>query len=78
MVKADETLDTRKKVCPIPVLLTKRKLQAMPTGTVLEVIGDYKSTVENIKRFSKQHGYKVLRVVREFEAFRIYIKKEKE
>ncbi|HEY4675161.1 MAG TPA: sulfurtransferase TusA family protein [Candidatus Bathyarchaeia archaeon] len=75
MVRVDEKLDVRKKICPMPALLTNRKLQTMKTGTVLEVTGDYATARENIQRLSKQHGHKVLQVVDEHGVFRIYIEK---
>ena len=74
-IEADETLDVRKKVCPMPVLLTKRKLQTMQAGAILEVIGDYAQAVENIQRFAKQEGHLVLKVTKGSGTFDIYIKK---
>ena len=74
-IKADETLDVRRKVCPMPVLLTKRKLQTMQAGDILEVIGDYTQAAENIQRFAKQEGHRILKVTKGLGNFDIYIKK---
>ena len=77
LVRIDETLDVRKKMCPMPVLLTKRKLETMLIGAVLEVIGDYVPARENIQRLMKQRGHEVLQVVNEPGTFRLIIQKNK-
>jgi tRNA 2-thiouridine synthesizing protein A len=74
-ISADKTLDVRGKVCPMPVLLTKRKLEDMQAGAVLEIIGDYAQAAENIQRFAKQKGHEILRVSKASRIFVIYIKK---
>ena len=74
-IRADETLDVRRKVCPMPVLLTKRKLENMQDGAILEVIGDYAQSAENIQRFANQEGHEILRISKTPGVFVIYIKK---
>ena len=74
-IKANETLDVRKQVCPMPVLLTKRKLQTMQNGDILEVIGDYPQAAKNIQRFAKQDGHQILKAIERSGTFEVYIKK---
>ncbi len=74
-IKANETLDVRKKVCPMPVLLTKRKLQTMQLGDILEVVGDYACAAENIQRSVEQAGHRVLKVTKGLGNFVIFIQK---
>jgi len=62
-------------VCPLPVARTKRKLNEMDAGDILEVIGDFSESGENIKRYIEKHGDKVLEFKIEGENY--YIKIEK-
>jgi tRNA 2-thiouridine synthesizing protein A len=73
---ASETLDVRGKICPIPLLLTKRKLESMSEGEVLQVIGDYPQTRENILRLVKRTRNDVLEVEEAKGAFEITIRKK--
>ena len=47
-------------VCPLPVAKTKKKLNELQTGDILEVKGDFAEAGENIKRFVESKGHKVL------------------
>lgn len=76
MVEADEKLDVRRMACPMPVLLTRRKLAQMECGKVLEVVGDYPTAKENIQRLVREQGHEVLDVVDERSWFGIFIKKK--
>jgi TusA-related sulfurtransferase len=74
-IEADEVLDVRKRICPMPVLLTKKKIRKMKHGDILEVIGDYAQAAENIQRFAKRMGHSVLKVKKGPGKFDIFIKK---
>ncbi len=62
-------------VCPLPVARTKKKLNEMQSGEILEVSGDFGESGENIKRYVEKHGDKVLEFKIEGENY--YIKIEK-
>ena len=47
-------------VCPLPVAKTKKKLNELQKGDILEVKGDFAEAGENIKRFVESKGHKVL------------------
>ena len=68
-------LDVRGLVCPMPVLKTKKALDELPEGERLTVIGDYKPALENIKRFVKTHGYKIVSIEEDGDTFKITIEK---
>ena len=63
-------------VCPLPVARTKKKLNEMETGDVLEVSGDFGESGENIKRYIEKHGDSILEFKIEGEDYYIKIKKE--
>ena len=74
-MEADVTLDVRNKVCPMPVLLTRRKLEEMESGKVLHIIGNIPASKENIQRFAQGHGHEILEVTEERTQYEIFIKK---
>ncbi len=71
----EEKLDTKGQVCPMPVALTKRKLDSLKSGQILEVTGDCGPALENIQRWAKNQGHEVLEVSKSDVAFKIKIKK---
>ena len=53
-----EVLDVMGRVCPYPLLLTKKKLEKMGDGTVLKVLCDAPASAEDsIPRFAEKQGY---------------------
>jgi TusA-related sulfurtransferase len=68
-------LDCSNMVCPIPVAKTKKMLNKMKNGDFLEIYGDFAEAGENIKRYVKGHGGKILEAKTEGENF--YLKIEK-
>lgn len=62
-------------VCPLPVARTKRKLSEMESGDILEAVGDFGESGENIKRYVEKHGDSVIEFKIEGEDYYIKIKK---
>lgn len=53
-----ETLDVLGRVCPYPLLLTKKKLEKMDSGALLKVLCDAPASAEDsIPRFAEKQGY---------------------
>ncbi len=52
-------LDVKGKVCPMPLLETKRKLEELKAGDVLEVLTDYEPATRTISMLAKKQGYGV-------------------
>ena len=53
-----ETLDVLGRVCPYPLLLTKKQLEKMGSGTVLKVLTDAPASAEDsIPRYAEKQGY---------------------
>ena len=53
---ADQTLDAQGLNCPLPILKTKKALQKMGDGQVLEVLSTDAGSVKDIEAFCKQTG----------------------
>ena len=70
-----EKLDVKGKMCPLPVALTKRKLESMTVGQLLEVVGEGGLEFENVMRWAKNNGHVVVEAFKKEEEFKITIKK---
>ncbi len=57
-IEPTETLDVMGRVCPYPLLLTKKKLEKMEAGNMLKVLCDAPASAEDsIPKFSEKQGY---------------------
>jgi len=59
----------------MPVAFTKRKLESMAAGQLLEVVGEGELEFENIQRWVKNNGHEVVETSKSENEFRIIIKK---
>jgi tRNA 2-thiouridine synthesizing protein A len=71
-----QKLDVKGKMCPMPVAFTKRKLENMASGQLLEVVGEGELEFENIQRWVKNNGHEVVETSKSENEFRIIIKKQ--
>jgi tRNA 2-thiouridine synthesizing protein A len=70
-----EKLDVKGKMCPMPVALTKRKLESMSSGQLLEVTGEGSLEFDNIQRWVKNNGHEVVEASLSGVEFRIVVRK---
>jgi tRNA 2-thiouridine synthesizing protein A len=70
-----EKLDVKGKMCPLPVAFTKRKLESMTVGQLLEVVGEGELEFDNIQRWVKNNGHEVVDASKVAGEFKILIKK---
>ena len=68
-------LDVKGKMCPMPVAFTKRKLEDMASGQLLEVVGEGGLEFDNIQRWVKANGHEVVEASKVGFEFKIVIKK---
>ncbi len=68
-------MEVKGQVCPMPVALTKRKLESMVSGQLLEVTGEGKLEFENIQRWVKNQGHELVEASKTSTEFKIRIKK---
>jgi len=68
-------LDVKGKMCPMPVALTKRKLEGMALGQLLEVVGEGELEFDNIQRWLKNNGYEVVEAAKPGVEFRVVVRK---
>ena len=56
----DDILDARSLNCPMPILQTKKKLAAMHSGQILQVLTTDPDSVSDFNVFSQQTGHELL------------------
>ena len=70
-----EVLDVKGKMCPMPVAFTKRKLEGMAPGQLLEVVGEGELEFENIQRWVKNNGHEVVEASKSGTDFTVLVRK---
>jgi len=56
----DDELDARGLLCPLPVLRARRRLEAMPPGTVLRLVADDPAAAVDVPHFCAETGHALL------------------
>jgi len=74
---ARKTLDCIGLYCPMPVLETRKEMDKLATGEILEVLADDPAAEEDIKSWAKWAGQKLLEIEKTDEGMRFLIQKEK-
>ncbi len=72
-----ETLDVVGRVCPYPLVMTKKILEKMASGEILKILCDVPEFAEEtIPRFVEKHGYELETIKLEDKGYwELYIKK---
>ena len=60
---ADEVLDASGLNCPLPILKTKKALQKMDAGQILEVISTDAGSVKDLEAFCNQTGNRLMEMI---------------
>ena len=68
-------MDVKGKMCPMPVALTKRRLETMASGQLLEVTGEGELEFDNIQRWARNNGHEVAEASKLGNEFKIVLKK---
>lgn len=74
-IVADETLDVRGECCPYPLILTKKRVEQLKSGEVLQIIADDPVAPQNIDAWAKKSGNKLLAVKQEGKIFNIFVQR---
>ena len=59
-IKPDETLDCRGLSCPMPLLKTKKAVNNMKSGQIIEILGTDPGTKNDLPGFAKKAGHHYL------------------
>lgn len=70
-----KTLDAKGLACPMPIVKTKKAIDAIKSGKVLEVVVTDKGALNDIPAWAKSGGHTVLEQKTEEDVLYFYIQK---
>ena len=76
-IVADAEVDCVGLYCPMPIALTKEEIEKINIGQILKVEADDPAAEEDIKRWAKRTGHKVLRFEKTGLVLTFYIQRMK-
>jgi tRNA 2-thiouridine synthesizing protein A len=74
---ADAVLDAKGMNCPLPILKTKKALQGLQPGQVLEILATDPGSVADFQAFCRQTGHELLESSEQDQVYRFLIKRVK-
>jgi tRNA 2-thiouridine synthesizing protein A len=75
-IKPDETLDARGLSCPMPLLKTKKAIEKLASGQILEILGTDPGTKNDLPSWAKRTGNEYLGVSDDEGFLRFYVRKK--
>ena len=76
-VKPDSTLDCSGLACPMPILKTKKAVDALQVGQVLKMVATDPGSVSDVEAWTAKTGHALLGHEKEGDQFVFFIKKAK-
>jgi tRNA 2-thiouridine synthesizing protein A len=73
---ADAVLDAKGMNCPLPILKTKKALQTMQPGGLLEVLATDPGSVADFESFCRQTGNQLVSSIKEGDVFKFVLKRK--
>ena len=70
-----KTLDAKGLACPMPIVRTKKTIDSMNSGEVLEVLATDKGALNDFAAWAKSGGHTILEQKEEDEVLTFYIQK---
>ncbi|EJR11920.1 hypothetical protein TU55_21880, partial [Bacillus cereus] len=70
-----QVLDVKGLACPMPIVKTKKAMEALQSGEVLEVHVTDKGAIKDIPAWSQTGGHEVLKHTEEDGELKFWIKK---
>lgn len=70
-----KTLDAKGLACPMPIVRTKKAVETIQSGEVLEVLVTDKGAVNDFSAWAKSGGHKILEQKEEAGVLVFYIQK---
>lgn len=74
-VTAQKTLDVKGLACPMPIMKTKKAMNEIESGQVLEVHATDKGSKSDLTAWAKKTGHELIHHIEESNVFKFWIKK---
>ncbi|PEP76043.1 hypothetical protein COM04_22310 [Bacillus wiedmannii] len=75
MMDVKQVLDATGLACPMPIVRTKKAMDTLQTGEVLEVHVTDKGSVKDIPAWANKGGHDIVKHVEEADVLNFWIKK---
>ena len=75
MMNVKQVLDAKGLACPMPIVRTKRAMDALQTGEVLEVHVTDKGSIKDIPAWANKSGHDIVKHAEESDILKFWIKK---
>jgi len=75
MMDVKQVLDAKGLACPMPIVRTKKAMDTLQTGEVLEVHVTDKGSVKDIPAWANKGGHDIVKHVEEADVLKFWIKK---
>ncbi|MEJ9115805.1 sulfurtransferase TusA family protein [Bacillus paramobilis] len=75
MMNVKQVLDAKGLACPMPIVRTKKAIDTLQTGEVLEVHVTDKGSVKDIPAWANKGGHDIVKHVEEADVLKFWIKK---
>ena len=73
---ADAVLDAKGMNCPLPILKTRKALQTMQPGGLLEVLSTDAGSVADFESFCRQTGNQLVSSTKEGDVYKFVLKRK--
>ncbi len=74
-MEAKQLLDTKGLSCPMPIVKTKKAMDTLTTGDILEVHSTDKGAVSDLAAWAKTSGHDLLQHQQEDNVYKFWIQK---
>ncbi|RIW34723.1 hypothetical protein D3H55_09435 [Bacillus salacetis] len=74
-MNADKVLDAKGLACPMPIVKTKKAINELESGQVLEVLATDKGAKNDLTAWAKSGGHELIDYKEENDVFTFWIKK---
>jgi rhodanese-related sulfurtransferase/TusA-related sulfurtransferase len=78
MIKTNSVLDAKGLACPMPIVKTKKAMNDLESGDVLEVQATDKGSTADLKAWAQRTGHQYLGMIEEGNALKHYLRKASE
>ena len=75
MVKVDKVLDAKGLACPLPIVKTKKAMNELESGQVLEIHATDKGAKNDLTAWAKSGGHELLEYMEDGDVLKFRIKK---
>ncbi|EOQ34533.1 sulfurtransferase TusA family protein [Bacillus cereus group sp. RP37] len=75
MMNVKQVLDATGLACPMPIVRTKKAMDTLQTGEVLEVHVTDKGSVKDIPAWANKGGHDIVKHIEEADVLKFWIKK---